>query len=79
MAEQLRLVRAFEFETITGWFTGRIELEPGQKITLQATKGLEAAIAEQVFYETFVVEGLADIYETQAELLDILEKNIAQP
>ncbi len=76
LAEQLRLGRPFDFNTITGWFTGQAELEPGRQFVLRVTTKLEAAIAERVFYENFVVGGLADIHETQAEILRILEKNI---
>jgi len=79
LGEQVRLGRPFEFDTVVGWFTGGIELESGRQVTLNATTELEAALAQRVFYETFVVEGLAGIRETQSGILELLERNIGNP
>ena len=68
-----------EFLDFLGSFKNSEGISKDLHQAISVETGLEAAIAERVFYETFVVEGLADIYETQADLLDILDKNIAQP
>lgn len=74
IAAQTRLARAFEFDLIVPWFVGDITLDPDEKLELRATTRLEGVIAERLFYTTFVVGGLGDIQETQAQILRLLEE-----
>lgn len=74
LGDQARLSKAFEFDTIVPWFVGDITLDPNEKVHIRVTRGLEAVIAERLFYTTFVVSGLRDIRQTQAEILRLLEE-----
>ena len=71
LGAQVRLGQAFEFENITGQFAGQSlhEIEP---MTVTVTTEIETALAERHFYSTFVVNGLSDIFDTQAHIIDIL-------
>jgi len=72
LSEQVRLAEAFDFKTLTDWFFDQSDVNQDELIQLRATTKLEGALAERVFYTTFVVAGLTDIYETQAEILRLL-------
>ena len=75
LAAEVRLGQAFEFDNITGLFAGQPldEIEP---ITITVTTELEAALAERYFYSTFVVDGLSEIFDTQASIIEILGRNL---
>lgn len=74
LSEQVRLGRAFEFDNLIDWFTGRRSVNFDGDYRLRVTAQLEGALAERVFFTNFVVEGLGAIYETQAEILTLLEQ-----
>ncbi len=77
LSEQVRLAKAFDFKRLTDWFFDQSDVkEEEELIQLSATSKLEGALAERVFYTTFVVGGLADIYETQAEILRLLGQHL---
>lgn len=76
LSEHVRLAEAFDFKTLTDWFLDQSDLTLDQPVQLPATTRLEAALAERVFYSTFVVGGLSDIYETQAEILRLLGERL---
>ncbi|MDH4107614.1 MAG: hypothetical protein OEW35_04810 [Gammaproteobacteria bacterium] len=72
LAKQVRLGGVFEFDNLVGWFMGGAgTLGPGD-IRLTVTPELEGVVAERLFYLTFVVNGLAEIETTQAEILRML-------
>lgn len=75
-SEHVRLAEAFDFRTQADWFFGQSDLTLHQPVQLRATTKLEAALTERVFYSTFVVGGLGDIYETQAEILRLLDERL---
>lgn len=77
-ARQLRLAESFRFELITGRFAGNSVPDPERKLVLTATSDLEGALAERLFYQTFVVDGLQKLQEKQAELLGLLEANMSR-
>ena len=53
----------------------RLAAELGDEpMTITVTSQLEAALAERHFYSTFVVIGLSDTYETQAHIIDFLDR-----
>jgi len=72
LSKSARLGAAFDFGTIIGWFAGQdVELaEPETVVTV--TPALEAVLAERLFYQTFVVTGLADIRQAQTDILALL-------
>lgn len=72
ISEQIRLAEAFDFKTLTDWFLDQSDIRRDELIQLRATTKLEGALAERVFYSNFVVAGLTEIYETQAEILRLL-------
>lgn len=74
LSEQIRLGRAFEFEPQVNWFTGRNRVNLDGDYDLTVTAELEGALAERLFYATFVVEGLHAIYDTQQKILQLLER-----
>jgi hypothetical protein len=76
LSEHVRLADAFNFKTLTDWFLDQSDVNLDQPVQLPATTRLEAALAERVFYSTFVVGGLGDIYETQAEILRLLGERL---
>jgi hypothetical protein len=76
LSEQVRLAEAFEFKRLTDWFLYKSDVTQEELIQLRATSKLEGALAERVFYTTFVVGGLADIHETQAEILRLLGEHL---
>lgn len=73
LSEQVRLAKAFEFDSIVGWFLDDPDLRLDGTVQVTATPRLEGALAERVFYATFVVDGLGDIRDRQAEILRLLE------
>ena len=73
LGTQVRLGPAFDFERLTGWFVTNRPVDLPSPVRLRATTRLEAILAERVFYTTFVVEGLAQMQQTQAEILTLLE------
>ncbi len=75
LAEQLRLGRAFEFDAMISWFQGQDVHEFEGEYRISAAAKIEGALAERVFYTTFVVGGLTDIHQTQAKILRLLEKH----
>lgn len=72
LASQVRLGRAFDFETLTSLFLERPAGDLSTPVTLRTTTRLEGALAERLFYTHFVVSGLSDIRDTQAEILEHL-------
>ena len=76
LSEQVRLAEAFEFKRLTDWFLYKSDVRQEELIQLRATSKLEGALAERIFYTTFVVGGLADIHETQAEILRLLGEHL---
>lgn len=73
LSRQVRLGTAFEYERITGHFAGLDVTARDELLSITVTPGLEAALAERFFYSTFVVDGLDAIYQTQAQILELLE------
>jgi hypothetical protein len=73
LGTQVRLGPAFDFARLTGWFVTNRPVDLPSPVRLRATTRLEAILAERVFYTTFVVEGLAQMQQTQAEILTLLE------
>ena len=73
LSEQVRLGRAFEFDPLINWFTGREKVEFDGEYELRVTAPLESALAERVFYTNFVVEGLTAIRDTQTDIIQLLE------
>lgn len=73
LARQMRLGEAFEFDLLTGRFGGADVPEPGRIVSLQASRDLEAALAERLFHQTFVVSGLQELRLRQAEVLQLLQ------
>lgn len=76
LAMQLRLGEPFRFELITGRFADGTVPHPGQVRMLTATRDLEAALAERLFQQTFVVNGLQNLLNTQAKIIDLLDENM---
>ncbi len=76
LSEQVRLAEAFDFKRLTDWFLDQSDVRRDELIQLRATTKLEGALAERVFYTTFVVGGLTEIYETQAEILRLLGEHL---
>jgi hypothetical protein len=76
LSQQIRLSRAFDFDTIVGWFLNQRTPDANDELRLRASTMLEGALAERIFYTTFVVQGLADIQKTQTEILRLLEKDM---
>jgi len=76
LSEQVRLGAAFDFRTLTEWFFDQSDVNQDDLIQLRATTKLEGALAERVFYSTFVVSGLTEIYETQAVILRLLDEHL---
>jgi len=74
LSRQVRLGRSFEFDAMINWFTGRESVDFEGTYNIRVTAGFEGVLAERVYYTTFVVEGLAAIYDTQAEILRLLER-----
>lgn len=73
LSQSVRLGELFEFENVVGWFAGEdIELAE-REVVLTVTSPLEAALAERLFYQGFVVTGLADIRQAQSDILDLLD------
>lgn len=77
LARNVRLGRAFEFDPMVNWFTGREVFDMEGSYTLDVTSEVEGALAERVFYTHFVVEGLHAIRETQGRVLEHLEGQLA--
>ena len=77
LSEQVRLAPAFEFDTIVGWFLDETLPNADEKLRVTATTKLEGAVSERLFYTTFVVAGLADIRQTQADIIQLLENDIS--
>ena len=73
LSEQVRLGRAFEYDRLAGKFLDQSHVDQNEQVRLHATSNLEGALAERVFYGTFVVSGLSEIYETQTRILQLLE------
>ena len=74
MASQLRLGRAFDFQTLTSQFLDLPTQDlSAAVVTLRATGPLEGALAERLFYTHFVVSGLGDIRDTQGKILERLD------
>ena len=76
LAEEVRLAAAFDFNTLVDWFLDQSDQDLDESVQLRATSRLEAALAERVFYSTFVAGGLAEIYATQAEILRLLGERL---
>jgi hypothetical protein len=76
LSEQVGLAEAFDFKLLTEWFLGQAEIEQDEPIRLRATTRIEGALAERVFYSSFVVGGLTEIYVSQAEILRLLDEQL---
>lgn len=76
LSRQVRLGKAFEFDPMINWFSGREPVDLSGSSAIQVSSELEGALAEKVFYTHFVVEGLATIHETQGRILRKLEGEI---
>ena len=76
LATQLRLGRAFEYDTMVGHFLGRPGDPAQAPFDLRVTTNVEALVAERVFYGGFVVDGLEDLYASQAEILQLIEQEL---
>ena len=76
LSQQIRLSRAFDFDTIVDWFLNQRAPDANDELRLRASTMLEGALAERMFYTTFVVRGVADIQKTQTEILRLLEKDM---
>ena len=76
LSSQVRLGEAFEYQRIMDFFRGQPHAGEHEAVRIRATSALEGALAERVFYATFVVDGLNDIYETQAQILRILDADL---
>jgi len=76
LSENVRLAESFDFKLLTDWFLGQSNIEQDELIQLRATTRLEGALAERVFYTTFVVGGLTEIYESQVEILRLLDEQL---
>ena len=72
LADQLRLGAAFDFEPHTSWFVNNVDLASESMQVLEATPALEAAVSQRVFYQRFIVDGLAALHETQASILELI-------
>lgn len=73
LSSQARLGRVFDFDTMTRWFGAGADTGTGETFSLRATPELEGVLAERIFYTTFVVQGLGEIEQTQAEILRLLD------
>lgn len=76
LSRQVRLGRAFEFDPMINWFTGREPVELSGSSRIRVTTEIEGALAEKVYYTHFVVEGLTAIHETQDRVLRRLEEQL---
>lgn len=77
LSRQVRLGRAFEFDPMIHWFTGRESADLDGTTGIRVTSEIEGALAERVFYTHFVVGGLAAIAETQDRILQQLQEELA--
>ena len=73
LSESVRLGRAFDNDIIVDWFLDRLDAPLDASYPLRVTSRLEGAIAERAFYTQFVVAGLADLQETQARIIALIE------
>lgn len=73
LGTQVRLGAAFDFERLTRWFVEARPVDLPSPVRLRATSRLEGILAERVFYTTFVVDGLTQMQQTQADILELLE------
>lgn len=76
LSEQIRLGRAYEFDPMINWFTGREPVSLDGMSELRVTSEIEGALAEKVYYTHFVVDGLAAIYATQSRVLRHLDREL---
>lgn len=76
LSDEVRLGYAFENHRVVGWFLGNLETDPGDTLPMSHTSRLEGAVAEKAFYTAFVVDGLEDLQETQAQILRLLESRM---
>jgi len=76
LAEQVRLGRAFEFDRLHGTFINPEGAERTEQVQLRATTQLEGALGSRAFYSTYIVDGLAEIYDMQAKIVEMLESHI---
>lgn len=76
LSEQVRLGYLLEFDPVVNLFLGEPESITREPIGLRADPKLEAAVAERLFHTTFVVQGLDDLYQSQARILELLEEQL---
>jgi hypothetical protein len=76
LAEQVRLGRAFEFDRLHATFINPASAESTEQVQIRATTRLEGALGSRVFYSTYIVNGLAEIYDMQENILEMLESQI---
>jgi hypothetical protein len=77
LSEQVRLGRAFEFDRLHATFLNPGSAEKSEQVKIRATTRLEGAVGTRAFYSTYIVNGLAEIYDMQTSILEILENHIA--
>jgi len=77
LSERVRLAAAFDFDSMTGWFADQPGIDLDEPYQLLVDSRLEGAVAERLFYTSFVVIGLTDIRNTQDAILRELETQLA--
>ena len=71
LSSQVRLGDAFE--QINGWFLDQYDAPLDKEIQVQAVSELEGVLAQRQFYQHYVVDGQAKIYDIQARILELLD------
>jgi hypothetical protein len=75
LSRQVRLGYLLEFGPVVDLFLRKPNPIARQPVELRADPELEAALAERLFHTGFVVQGLADLYASQARILELLKKH----
>lgn len=76
ISRQVRLGYLLDFGPTVDLFLGKANPAGQIMIELRADPELEAAVAERLFHTGFVVQGLADLYQSQARILELLERQL---
>jgi hypothetical protein len=76
LSEQVRLGYLLEFGPVVDLFLRRPNPIGREPVELRADPRLEAAVAERLFHTIFVVQGLADLHDSQARILDLLAEQL---
>ncbi len=72
LSEQVRLGYLLDFGPVVDLFLGRPHPIAADQIEIRVNSSLEAVIAERLFHTKFVAQGLTDLSESQARILDLL-------